>query len=143
MARRFPAWWAGVLVGWMVLGTIGCAGPKPVLYPNDHLNQVGAAQAERDIAECRARADEYVASNKTGRVAGSTVLGAGTGAATGAVGGAVSGGSAGRGAAVGAATGATFGLIRGLFASSKPSRTYRNFVNRCLREKGYEPLGWD
>lgn len=34
------------------------------------------------------------------------------------------------------------GLVRGISKSSKPSHVYKNFVSRCLREKGYEPVGW-
>ena len=33
----------------------------------------------------------------------------------------------------------------GLFSasgSSQPNQAYRNFVNRCLQEKGYEVTGW-
>ena len=120
----------------------GCSGPKPVLYPNQHLQQVGANQAEQDIEECQALAEDYVASGKAGTVAGNTVVGAGVGGATGAVGGAIRG-SAGTGAAVGAAVGATTGLIRGLFQASEPSPTHKAFVNRCLKERGYESIGWE
>jgi hypothetical protein len=54
----------------------------------------------------------------------------------------VSGGGAGRGAAIGAATGATAGAVHGAVKSSGPSPIYKNFVDRCLREKGYEVIGW-
>ena len=30
----------------------------------------------------------------------------------------------------------------GCSASSEPDPTYRNFVEKCLRDKGYEPIGW-
>ena len=126
----------------LLLSVIGCSGPRPVLYPNDHLEQVGQSQADQDIAECTALAEEYVQSNKAEQIVGGTVVGAGTGATTGAIGGAIRG-SAGEGAAVGAATGATLGLLHGLFASSKPSRAHMNFVNKCLSKRGYEPTGWN
>lgn len=122
-----------------------CAGPKPVLYPNDHLDAVGQAQAERDIERCREAADAAGARSAPGRgarTAGNTAVGGAAGAATGAVGGAVVG-SPGTGAAVGAATGATAGLLRSIFSSPGPSGAYRSFVDRCLREHGYEPVGWD
>jgi hypothetical protein len=33
--------------------------------------------------------------------------------------------------------------LRGLFTSNKaPDLAHRGFVDRCLREKGYEPTGW-
>ena len=120
----------------------GCAGPRPVLYPNQHLQQVGEEQANKDIEDCEALAKDYVASRGAETVAGNTVVGAGVGGATGAVGGAIRGG-AGIGAAVGAAMGATIGLFRGLFQASEPTPTHKTFVNRCLRERGYESIGWE
>lgn len=120
----------------------GCSGPKPVLYPNQHFQQVGADQADLDIEECQVLAEEYVTSNEAATVAGNTAVGAGVGGATGAVGGAIRGG-AGIGAAVGAAMGATIGLFRGLFQASEPSPTQKAFVNRCLAERGYEAIGWE
>jgi outer membrane lipoprotein SlyB len=119
----------------------GCSAPRPVLYPNSHLATVGEAQAATDIGQCKQLADEYVSSNKGKEVAGNTAVGAGVGAATGAVGGAVLG-HPGLGAGVGAAAGATGGLLRGLFHASQPSATYKTFVNHCLKERGYEPIGW-
>jgi hypothetical protein len=45
-----------------------------------------------------------------------------------------------------AATGATAGLIHGLFGGffgpEAPDPVVANFVDRCLREKGYELVGW-
>ncbi|MCH9638297.1 MAG: hypothetical protein K0U40_02280 [Betaproteobacteria bacterium] len=121
----------------------GCAGPKPILYPNAHLNNIGQEQADRDIAECQAIAKKYLSPSDTGEnIAISTVRGAGMGAASGAVGGAISG-SAGSGSMIGAAAGATFGLIRGLFQRTGPNRTYTTIVDRCLVERGYETAGWD
>ena len=32
---------------------------------------------------------------------------------------------------------------KGLFASSALSEAQKVFVNKCLREKGYEPTAWD
>jgi hypothetical protein len=127
------------------LGLQGCAGPKPILYPNAHFRAVGEAAAKQDIQECRQLAKEAgsrPAGSKAGQVAGSTVMGAGVGAAGGAVGGAVVG-AAGSGSAIGAASGATMGLLRGLFRSPKPSQAYMRFVDRCLKERGYEPMGWE
>ena len=124
-----------------VLTLSACAASRPVLYPNAHLARVGQGQAEQDVAACRGLADQYIASGGAGTVAGSTAVGGGAGAAIGAAGGAVRG-SAGTGAAVGAATGATAGFLHGLFRAREPSPTYKNFVNHCLRERGYEPVGW-
>lgn len=123
----------------------GCAGPKPILYPNRHLQEVGAEAAERDVETCSQLAKDAGATpsrGKTGQVAGHTVGGGAVGAASGAVGGAVVG-HAGRGSMVGAASGATAGFLRGLFRRSQPSTAYKAFVNRCLRERGYDPVGWE
>ena len=121
---------------------IGCSGSQPILYPNDHLNQVGQDQAEQDIEECQQLADEYVPEHDASTVAGSTAVGGGVGGATGAVGGAISGGP-GIGAAIGAAMGATVGFFRGLFRASQPTPTYKSFVNRCLQDRGYDSIGWE
>lgn len=123
----------------------GCAGPKPILYPNAHLQTVGQDTAKQDIAECRDMAEAAGAKpgeGKAGQVAGSTAVGAGVGAAGGAVGGAILG-ATGSGSAIGAASGATMGLLRGLFSRPRPGQGYINFVDRCLKERGYEPVGWE
>lgn len=112
-----------------------------MLYPNPHLSRVGQGQAQQDIAECKQLADEHVASGGVGAVAGGTAVGGAAGAAIGAASGAI-GGSAGIGAAAGAAAGAIAGFIAGLFRASEPSPMHKDFVNRCLRERGYEPVGW-
>ena len=123
-----------------------CAGPKPVLYPNAHLQSVGKDAAEQDVEACRQLAESAAAeedAGKSGHVAKSTAMGAGVGAASGAVGGAISG-AAGKGSLIGAASGAVWGLLMGLFSggSSQPAQAYTNFVNRCLQDKGYEVTGW-
>jgi hypothetical protein len=134
-----------LLAGSTLLLLAGCASPSPVLYPNGHLQQVGRAQADSDIAACEQLAAENganPAAGNAGRAARNTAVGGAAGGVTGAVGGAVLG-SAGRGAAFGAATGATAGLMRSIFSRPQPSGAYKAFVNRCLAERGYEPVGWD
>lgn len=137
-----------VAVAGLVLAA--CSASKPTLYPNAQYNRVGAAQADQDIATCQAQAEEYVKTGgKGGQMAGEAArnagVGAAVGAASGAVGGAI-GGDVGEGAAVGAASGATAGLVGTMFGwmfrRSEPDPTYRNFVEKCLRDKGYEPIGW-
>jgi hypothetical protein len=123
---------------------VACA-PKPILYPNTHYQEVGVDRADRDIEECSQMAKDAGASpkrGKTGQVAGSTAAGGAIGSAAGAVGGAVVG-HPGRGAMVGAASGATAGFLRGIFRGAPPSTAYKQFVDRCLRERGYEPVGWE
>ena len=140
--------WKVPVLGMLLPVTSACSSAKPILYPNAHWQSVGKEVAEQDIKTCKELAESAGAeegSGKAGRVAGSTAAGAGIGAAAGAVGGAISGG-AGIGSAIGAASGAVWGLLSGLFSAgsgpSHPSEAYTNFVNRCLREKGYEVTGW-
>lgn len=47
-----------ILLAISILSLLGCA-TGPVLYPNAHLQKVGEAQAQSDIAECEALANEY------------------------------------------------------------------------------------
>lgn len=132
------------------LALAACSTSRPTLYPNEHYNSVGAARADQDVANCEAQAKEYVKSGgeggrKAGEVARNVGVGATVGAASGAVGGAI-GGNPGEGAAVGAAGGATAGLLGTMFGwmfqRNEPDPVYRNFVEKCLRDKGYEPIGW-
>jgi hypothetical protein len=116
---------------------------RPMVYPNAHLNEVGTDQAEADINECIRRADAYGAttSSKAGEMAEGAAKGAAIGAAAGAVGGAITG-RAGRGAAVGAAACGTSGLLRNWFRIRQPDDAHKRFVERCLRDMGYDPIAW-
>jgi hypothetical protein len=135
------------LVTCLSAGLAGCASHRPVLSPNEHLSRAGADTSERDIDDCIARAK--VASTEHRTTGGENVV-AGTaassvvGAAAGGAGGAVLGHAA-QGAAAGAAGGAaaslTAAFLRMLFSPKAPDTT-RPFVERCLREKGYEPAEW-
>jgi hypothetical protein len=129
---------------------LSCAAQRPALYPNAQLKRVGTSTAERDVDECMRHADESVGSGaEADKTLESAGVGAGTGATVGAAGGAAGGavvGRAGRWAAIGAAgggaAGATRAIIYEMFRKRGPSPVYKNFVNRCLREKGYDPIGW-
>jgi len=128
----------------------GCASQRPVLYPNARLNQVGTSAAERDIDLCMRMAEDFVDSDgRTGKALEAAAVGGGTGVAVGAAAGAAGGSIVGRagtaaavGAAGGGAAGVTRGLIHGLSGRHGPDPVYKNFVNRCLRERGYDPIGW-
>jgi uncharacterized protein YcfJ len=125
-----------------ILMVSGCASHGPVLYPNEHLKIVGENQARRDIADCDRLAAEYVKSDAGKTVAKNTVAGGAAGTVIGGAAGAVTG-HLGRGAAVGAAAGAAAGLVRGTSKASEPSPIHKRFVEKCLRDRGYEPLGWE
>ena len=133
-------WWPIVLSA--ALLCISCAAHRPILYPNEHLQQVGVDSAARDIDECKSLASAYVPSAGGQRVASHTAIGSGAGAAIGAAGGATHG-AAGKGAGIGAASGATAGLLHGLFKTAKPGATYRKYVDTCLADRGYRVIGWE
>jgi len=122
----------------------GCASTsRPVLYPNDHLKQVGDAQAQHDIEDCRLMAEKAGAeSTDTGRAARPAAEGAATGAAVGGVSNAIRGRNIGVGALAGAAIGGTAGVVHGAFRAGEVSPVHRAFVQRCMRERGYDVIGW-
>jgi outer membrane lipoprotein SlyB len=122
-----------------------CASHRPSLYSNEHLMRVGSSVAEREIDQCIQQAEaasegrENLAESAAVSTAGSAAIGAAAGGAGGAV-----VGQAGQGAAIGAASSAAaslmYSLLRGVFGSDQPAPSHRGLVDRCLREKGYEPV---
>ncbi len=121
---------------------IAACAKRPVLYPNYTFQEVGPEVAQADVDYCIAYAEEQdLGSNAGAEVAKKTATGAAVGGATGAVVGAITGG-AGRGAAIGAAAGGVSNFMRGLFTAKDPDPVTKRFVERCLREAGYEPIGW-
>lgn len=131
-----------VAISILLISLTSCATQRPVLYPNNHLKEVGEDQAKQDIADCLRQAENYAKTHPEAQIAESTIKGGVTGAVVGGAVGAVTG-NLGRGLGAGAAGGAAWGFMRGLFKSSTPSPVHKEFVNRCLREKGYEPIGWE
>jgi hypothetical protein len=123
---------------------VSCASKRPVLYPNDHFTRVGDAVARQDIEECMRLASHHgVQQDRSDEIARDTAEGAVVGATAGAaVGAVVNDVDVGEGAAAGAAGAGAGTLTRGLFRSRDPDPVYRRFVERCLRERGYAPIGW-
>lgn len=120
----------------------GCAQKQPVLYPNSHLKSVGKQAAQADIEDCIQLAKDYgTDSDKGNEIVKSSAKGAAVGAAGGAAVGAVTG-NFGRGLAAGAAGGAAVGGTRQALRSGDPDPVFKRFVEKCLRDKGYEPIGW-
>ncbi len=126
---------------------VGCATPvaKPAFYPNAHYQRVGPAQANADAQSCAqlAQQSEIGAVNKVdaGR---SAVAGAAGVATAGVVGSVLSGNkpslrdiTAGA-AAIGAGGAAATAAGQSVGGSS----LYRQFVNQCLAERGYQVIGW-
>lgn len=114
---------------------------KPVVYPNDYSKMVGKIQTDQDIEYCMTLADDNVGKKSRGKtsvksgIKGGLVGGAigfGIGIVTGRPGTSALAGTAG-GAAGGAASGAV---------QDNTDAVYRKFVEKCLSEKGYEPIGW-
>lgn len=131
-----------VMAGLALALVAGCATTtKPVLYPNAHLKNVGDATAQRDIHECIELAEDSGVSKSNNQVARSGAQGAAVGGAAAAVGTLIRGGSVIQGAAAGAAVGGTAGAVHGAFRNDV-NPTYRNFVQRCLHDRGYDVIGW-
>jgi len=134
----------GVVLAWLGLSALlaSCAGPqRPVLYPNDKLNTVGKEAAQKDINECIQLSVEAGAkANKGKEVAGETAKEGARGAIIGAAVGAVTG-NVGEAAAIGAAAGGASGFTeKALDREVDPVQ--RGFVDQCLRDRGYQPIGW-
>jgi hypothetical protein len=126
----------------LLIFLIGCAPKRPVLYPNDQFKQAGETVSKEDIDECMRMAEESGAKEDKGKkiaknTAGAAVIGGASGAAWGAF-----FGDAGKRAGAGAAAGASGALAHGAMKSGDPGVIYRGFVERCLREKGYDVIGW-
>lgn len=119
------------------LALAACATQRPVVYPD-----AGPGDPEAAARLCMEKAEAHGLDYHDGgeiprRTAEGGVIGGASGAAAGAV-----FGNTGRGAAAGAAYGATHGFFRGLFSADTPDPVYRRFVDHCLRERGYQPIGW-
>ena len=126
----------------IIFSCLACAAKRPILAPNEHLQEMAPDAVQRDIDDCIRIATEAGPGAARGKqIAGQTAGGAAVGAAAGAVAGAISGGP-GLGAAAGAAGGASAGLLRGLFKSSDLDSGQKRFAEECLRQKGYQPIGW-
>jgi len=120
----------------------GCAKKRPVLYPNATYQAAGPTAAQSDIDDCIQMAADYGhATDRGKKVAGSTVSGAAVGAAVGGAVGLVTG-RPGHGLAAGAAGGGAGGMARGALKSGTPDEIERRFVEQCLRDKGYQVVGW-
>ncbi|MDD2897348.1 MAG: hypothetical protein PHI31_01415 [Desulfuromonadaceae bacterium] len=119
-----------------------CGAKRPVLYPNEFLKGMGQPKADIEIDRCIALANEYQAGGNKGKeIAKDTGKAGVVGAATGAVIGALTG-NWGRGAAIGGAGAATATMGSGIMRSDEPDPVFKQFVEQCLREKGFQPIGW-
>jgi len=119
-----------------------CAAKRPVLYPNNYLKEIGQSKANQEIDDCIRLATEYQAGgDRAKEIAKDTGKAGVVGAATGAVIGVITG-DIGRVAAIGGAGAATATMGSGIMRSDEPDPVFKQFVDQCLREKGFQPLGW-
>ncbi len=118
-----------------------CAGPRPVLYPDERLKTAGEATAKADVDECLAAAKVYLKAHPAKRIARRTGAGAVFGAVMGTVFGAFTGNYA-RAIGEGAAVGAAGGAVQGAFEAGSPDEIQRAYTQRCLADKGYSVIGW-
>ncbi|HEV8721134.1 MAG TPA: hypothetical protein VGW77_10900 [Candidatus Binatia bacterium] len=102
----------------------GCASQRPMLYPNDYTRRVGSLAADRDIDDCMRRAEESASAGGASRTGAAAASEAGTGASVGV-------------------PSSPAAAISGLFGKPELSSIQKVFVNKCLRDKGYDPIGWN
>ena len=121
-----------LLASLALLALVACA-TRPIVYPNEKLRQSGQAAVQADTDACLAEADEYLESGRVPELAKQTAEGAVVGGAVGAAVGAVTS-SVGRGAAG--------SLAHGLWHWRDPDPAERGYVEHCLRERGYDVIGW-
>ena len=128
----------------IMLFSSACSTSKgPVLYPNEQVKEVSDEQVDQDIKECVALAESSGAkSNSSKEETKETAKDATEGAITGAATGAVTG-NAGVSAATGAIRRGLNRFFAGLDQSNEPSPAFKRIVERCLIDKGYEPIGWE
>lgn len=99
----------------LVIGA-GCANQRPVLYPNGFTREVGSYKAERDVDDCMLRAQEYVDRlNRPDAIIEEFVTGTAELPAP---------------------------LMHDSAHRRDPRLLFRSFANRCLRQRGYEPVAW-
>lgn len=120
----------------------GCATPQPVIYSNG--KQVNEERLARDTAACRQRADQAVGLNQGRKgVAQKTAEGGIVGAVTGAVTGMFkSTNEIFERASIGLAAGGVGVAVKAMVDLNKPDKVYEEYVERCMKERGHDVLGW-
>lgn len=119
-----------------------CGAKRPVLYPNPTYREIGEADAEATVDHCLDQAHQAdIADSRTRGAAKRGTAGAVFGALLwGTVGWIF--GNPGRGAAAGAAAGGGSGAVQGAVQSGEGDRTFRAYVEACLREHDLQSVGW-
>lgn len=122
-----------------------CGVKSPVLYPNAKYNKIGKSKSEQMADDCEKKAEAagIEKDKSTKKALRSGGVGALAGGAAGAAGSAIYGGNVGRATAAGAAGGGIWGFFTRMFSSDEPNPVYKSYVNRCIKGKGLEVIGWD
>jgi outer membrane lipoprotein SlyB len=120
---------------------------RPVIYSTNAPTPDVLARQNTQIDDCiaRAQASGLTPDEKNNDAAHRAGQGAAVGGVTAAVGALITGhGLEGviRSGATGAAVGGTAGAVSGA-VSERPSDTYRNYVHKCLSDKGLQVIGWN
>lgn len=135
-----------------LLGACAATGPhspsaRPVIYTTGAQTADSEARLRQESDACMARAQS--AGLTPDEKNNDTARRAGQGAAVGGVAAAVGALVTGRGidgvirsGAVGAAVGGSAGAVSGAM-SERPSSIYRNYVQKCLGDKGLQVIGWN
>ncbi|WP_319542250.1 hypothetical protein [uncultured Pseudodesulfovibrio sp.] len=127
----------------LLLFVVGCGPKRPILYPNDHLDSVGMQVAQADIDDCIMKAEAAGATARdSGETAKDVATSAGVAAAAGAVFGAIMGNDVLRTAGASAGAAAAGSTVYEVAKSGDPASIHKKFVDKCLRGKGYEVIGW-
>lgn len=126
----------------LLLAGCATAPPRPLFYFGSYEEPVSKVQSDRDTDECMALARQAgVQENRDGQV--------GRKAASGALlGGIAAGawslirGNGGDTVVAGAVAGGATGAAKGAIDSTEQNPIFRRYVERCLRERGYDVIGW-
>jgi hypothetical protein len=123
-----------------------CSSYRPILDPHGRYLQVGEAQAEDDIDECKKEAEDYLDKFKAERAAREAGRKAVVGGVVGAGTGILFGGNL-RSTLIGSAIGAGIGAAMGGLSvmgedNVKPDQMKQRYMGRCLSKRGYSIIGW-
>jgi outer membrane lipoprotein SlyB len=120
----------------------GCATPQPVVYRTPSTGAEQSQRIERDMKACRNSATRMVGLNarEAGRPAAKA---AGVGLAA-TVAGTLAAGAEdlARKARMAAAAGATGALVKTLFEWNDPDEVHEEYIERCMKDRGHQVLGW-
>jgi uncharacterized membrane protein len=118
-----------------------------VIYASTPQSAAVQQRQQADIDDCiqRAQAQGLTPDEKNNETQVRAAKGAATGGVAAAVGALVTGrnvGEVARAGAAGAAVGGATGAVSGAM-NERPNHTYRNYVGRCLGDRGHQVIGWN